>query len=791
LVHLSPARQPYLLDLRQENLPIFSGHLKLGGASPQGESIAFTNYYMTWNNRPCIPIVGEFHFSRFPRQYWLQELQKMKAGGIQIVSTYLFWIYVEEEEGVFDWSGDRDVRAFVEMCQEAGLYVLLRIGPFAHGECRNGGLPDWLYGQSFQVRSNDERYLSYVQRYYEQIGIQVAGCLFQDGGPVLGIQIENEYMHCGAPWEVTFKQGSEWVPAGSDGVEHMLRLKQLAQEAGLQVPLYSCTAWAGSPVAEYEFLPMYGGYAFTPWHPDPEHRQGPTQQFLFRNRHTPSHGRADSQVGRYPYACCELGGGIQITYHHRPIVPPESVQAMVVIFLGSGTNILGYYMYHGGSHPIGKHAYLNEFTVPRISYDFQAPVREYGQLNQSYHRLRTLHLFLQDFGETLAPMAVVLPEQAKQLKPDNTSILRYAARSNKQSGFLFLNNYQDHVTMPEHEDVRFDLKLPGETLTLPQCQGLSVRPGVSAILPFNLLLGDEILLSYATAQLLMSVDTPEQPTYIFFAPEGMHAEFAFDRASYQAIEVVGGTFKEEQERSYIIAEPGLHCGIHITTHDGRSVQLLVLTQEQAHRSWKVRFQGQDRLMLSEALVLSQQDELHLSWRGQESVSLAVYPPLHEDPLPLKGELKQTMEEFFTHYELTLPAHTIDLPVEQPSTDMLSIRIPASTLDGIEDAFLCIDYLGDMGHAYLNGKLVSDHFANGLTWEIGLKRFVSADKEQEMVIRFSSFQPDATVLRYFPGEMALRVIADSPTVEVSSISVVPQYHGILTHGLERESSRSLP
>lgn len=137
--HHLPFDKQYVLDLRQSPPTIFPSHLQLGGTSPHGEKIDFTNYYMTYNGHPCIPIMGEFHFSRFPSQYWRHELKKMQAGGINIVPTYILWIHVEDEEGSFDWSGDRNVRAFLETCQSLGLQVLLRIGPFAHGECRNGG----------------------------------------------------------------------------------------------------------------------------------------------------------------------------------------------------------------------------------------------------------------------------------------------------------------------------------------------------------------------------------------------------------------------------------------------------------------------------------------------------------------------------------------------------------------------------------------------------------------------------------------------------------------------------
>jgi len=180
--HSHAAEERYALDLRQPGEAITAGHFPLGAASPLGETFAFTNYYLTYNGRPFLPIMGEFHYSRFPRQYWKEELQKMQAGGITLVASYIFWIHVEEEEGVFDWSGDRDLRAFVRTCQELDLPIILRIGPFAHGECRNGGLPDWLYGRGIPVRSNDERYLRYVQRFFTQIAEQVQGFLFKEGG---------------------------------------------------------------------------------------------------------------------------------------------------------------------------------------------------------------------------------------------------------------------------------------------------------------------------------------------------------------------------------------------------------------------------------------------------------------------------------------------------------------------------------------------------------------------------------------------------------------------------------
>ena len=255
----------YTLKLEHEEPPLIAGHLKLGGANPRGQTIAVNSYYLLEDGQPVLPVMGEFHFSRFDPRYWEDELLKIKAGGVQIVATYVFWNHVEEDEGVFDWSGRNDLRRFVRLCGQVGLQAIVRLGPFAHGECRNGGMPDWLYGRPFALRSNDPRYLAYVERLYGQIAAQIDELLFKDGGAVIGVQLDNEYMHAGAPWETTYRQGTEWVPAGSDGASHMMKLKELALKVGLEVPLYTCTGWLRSPVPDGEMLPMQGGYAFTPW----------------------------------------------------------------------------------------------------------------------------------------------------------------------------------------------------------------------------------------------------------------------------------------------------------------------------------------------------------------------------------------------------------------------------------------------------------------------------------------------------------------------------------------------
>lgn len=217
----TPSGNAYTIDINVPEKKIVS-ELELGGTNVQGETISVNNYYLSQNGKPIIPITGEFHFSRYPEAYWEEAIQKMKAGGINMVATYVFWILHEEEEGVFNFEGNRNVRKFVELCAQHNMPVIVRIGPFGHGEIRNGDLPDWILAKPMSIRSNDPDYLFYAERLYNEIGKQLKGLFFKDGGPIIGTQIENEYQPSAAPWGLTYPGqpylvdeygGTYWLPS--------------------------------------------------------------------------------------------------------------------------------------------------------------------------------------------------------------------------------------------------------------------------------------------------------------------------------------------------------------------------------------------------------------------------------------------------------------------------------------------------------------------------------------------------------------------------------------------------
>lgn len=109
--------------------------------------------YLIKNGKPWFPVMGEMHYSRYRKEWWEESLRKIKAGGVSVVSAYVIWIHHEEEENVFDFEGCRDIGTFVRLCRKVGLSVFLRIGPFVHGEVRNGGFPDWIIERERAWRS--------------------------------------------------------------------------------------------------------------------------------------------------------------------------------------------------------------------------------------------------------------------------------------------------------------------------------------------------------------------------------------------------------------------------------------------------------------------------------------------------------------------------------------------------------------------------------------------------------------------------------------------------------------
>ncbi|WP_019912110.1 beta-galactosidase [Paenibacillus sp. HW567] len=772
---------------------IYPSTLKLGGSNPQGDQIRFTNYYMELNGKPYFAVCGEFHYSRYPEADWEKEIRKMKMSGINIVATYIFWNHHEELEGAFQWEDNRNLRAFIRLCARNGLYVILRVGPFCHGEVRNGGLPDWLFGRAFDVRSNDEGYLHYVRRLFHEIGAQSAGLMFKDGGPVIGIQLENEFNAAAALWELTAKQGDEYLSGGiggEAGSEHMRILKQYAIEAGMDAPIYTSTGWGDAPFLEDEVLPLYGGYAYTPWsiseqNPD----QKPTAEYVFMNYHddqgetgeyNPPYRRT-----KYPFACCEMGGGMQTWYLSRFQVEPESVMAMSLMKIAGGCNFIGYYMFHGGTNPVGKTGYLNESTTPRITYDFQAPIGEFGQIRDSNHLLRPLHYFLRQFAERLMPMATVIPQGAVSIPPEDSHTLRYAVRTDGKAGFLFVNNYQDHVEMDTHEDVRFEVELAEETLSFPRKSSLTVRRNASFIFPFNFALAG-LNLRYATAQPVTMVETAEAATYFFSMPEGVDGEFLLSGQGITGLTAGSGAVEKEADGSYSVLIP--HDGsamIRIARAGAKELRIYVMNAKEASALWEIKDGQSTRIIFSEIPLVQTAEGIEFFSTGQSSFSFREYAGTGAVSVPewktaqAACSIAQRRDEWFLSYDLEVPVKEIGLKTQRIHEHKLALHIAPDALAGVEDVLLSIDYTGNVGYAFAEGQLFHDHFYNGLPWELGLSRFRDTIQNGEIVLETTPLRKGVMTVVAGAAMAGEKRFTGEATAVFHSVTAIPVYRVTLT------------
>lgn len=648
--------------------PLLINHLNMGGKNPKGEEINVTSRYFTRNGKPWIGVMGEFHFSRYSRENWHRELAKMKAGGITIVSTYLFWIYHEEIEGKMDFGGDNDIRAFIEECKDVGLDVVIRIGPWAHGECRNGAFPDWLLKKDYKLRDNNEEYLAVVKKWYQSIYNEVKGLFYKDGGNIIAVQIENEFV---------------------DNAEHLAKLKEIAVECGFIAPIYTVTGWnsaSGAKIPVDEVVPVFGGYCEAPWE-NHMNRLSPSPHYFFNRM------RNDSAIGtdliaktqsdgwqlpyeRYPFATCELGGGIEVTHHRRPIIKPMDIYAVSLVKLGDGNNLVGYYMYHGGTNKIGELSTFNETKAtgypndyPILSYDFQAPLSEYGEVREQYGLLNMLHMFVNDFGEEFAPMIAV--DSANSVAADDTNSLRYGMRTNGKSGFVFVNHYQ---RLTELADIENAVISAGNVEFTP----IDVKGEVSFFMPFNMKMGDSVL-EYATAQPLCKCDD----TYFFAEIPNIKAEYKFSKGSANIVTVPFENAKYMRKLNGTVYIGG-GCNLYEENGQIHSVE----DGEYICQKWN----GSEFETLT---IVQSAKQSNVEITGVEN---APFEPKYKEELCIGGERELTWKKI--------------------------------NVDG-GYGFAEIDYVGDVAQIYADGELVADDYYYGKTWRVPCKLLYG--KECYMVI----------------------------------------------------------
>jgi hypothetical protein len=771
------------------------------GAAPDGTVLGVNNRYLTRNGQPWLPVMGEFHYTRYPVQYWDEELAKIKASGVDVVATYVIWSHHEERAGEFNWAGQRDLRRFVETARRNGLDVVIRIGPWAHGEVRFGGTPDWVVN-AMPTRSNDPTYMKYVERYWTEVAKQVKGLFWKDGGPIVGVQLENEYNRSGP----------------GQGPAHIAALKALALKLGFDAPYYTVTGWDDALYPRGEVLPVFAGYPDEPWSRSAE-RLPPKEVYTFRfNSRTAGNvgaqtlGRAGGTIAQdmadTPFLGAEYGGGVPTMYRRRPLIRPDDIGAMLPVQLGSGANLYGYYMYHGGQNPqsyptLEEDSRLGGYNdMPILNYDFQAPLGQYGEVHPVMGRIRPYHLFMNAFGDRLAPMMVHQPPIGPQTRED-VSTPRYSVRSLGDSGFVFFNNYVRQFETPVQADTTFKVALPSGRLSFPS-RPVDIPSGAYFIWPFNMDL-DGARLSWATAQPVTRVEDRGVVTYVFTETAGVPVEFAFDGKT-GVVRQGRRTLRAGADGRVIVRDlkPGAGEALRLATAAGKTISIVVLAKAQAEQLSMLPIGGRDRLVLSEDDVFVKDGRLTLRSVADPGFRFAVFPALATAP---EGSLPLTRgkDGLFQTWSASAAPRSLPVRIEplreagampRPNTGGPSnaavqpypeaygrsaawtITLPDAPLEGLSDAYLRIDYAGDVARLFDGVDMLDDHFFYGPTWNVGLKRYRSRITGP-LTLTVLPLRSDAAV--YIEPEGRPTFPASGQIAEVRKVELVPEYELDLTIG----------
>ncbi len=335
------------------------------------------------DGKPFQIISGEMHFARIPREYWHDRLKMARAMGLNTICTYVFWNFHETEKGQYNFTGNADVAAFVKAAQEEGLWVIIRPSPYACAEWEFGGYPWWLIKEKdLKVRSRDPKFLEMSRSYIKAFGKELAPLQITKGGPIIMVQVENEYG--------SYDKDKEYLTIN----------KNYLREAGFDVDLYTCDGSTQMPDGYLPgLLPAVNGW---------DDVNGVKNLI---NKYNNNHG---------PYFIAEWYPAWFDSWgesHHT--VPFKSFIDVYDSVLAAGLSI-NIYMVHGGT----TRAFWNGANMPpyrpqTASYDYDAPINEAGNATPKFMAMREVirkHTSPEDLPK--------IPEVPKPKKTITTPVIK-------------------------------------------------------------------------------------------------------------------------------------------------------------------------------------------------------------------------------------------------------------------------------------------------------------------------------------------------------------------------------
>lgn len=699
------AVKPYRLDATAVEARPDTPLANAGGVAG-GTVYGVTRNGWSRDGKPWYPVSGEFHSVRHPAGRWERELGKMRAAGLDTVATYVFWNHIEQTEGTFDWTGRKDLRAFVAAAQRQGLLVWLRVGPYVNAEATDGGIPAFALSGA---RSNDAGYLAKVDAYFAQIAAQLSGMWVKDGGPIVGIQLENEF--------------------ASGDPAHITTLRQMCTAHGMVVPYYTVTA--NSRFDKDTAIPLQGAYTYHGW----EAGAGdyPTSGFIYGTDEWTANtdiGGATYDTLDYPRGFCELGTGSPMRGNDRFLVERRYVAAHAYDSVGRGANYLGYYMFHGGTQLPGLNG-----NWP-LTYDFQAPLGEFGHTRDSYRHYRRLHTFVTTCAAELVRTRISR-DPGQILDPTQTRRLRYIGRFDAAGrGFAFVNNTQRNVALPTRCDVQIRVSTAGGTVTLPAAP-LTMPADRCNVFPVMTDLNG-VDLRWATVEPLAKLAGDDVPTWVYWAPDWTDRALAFDSATVVTSELGGVTQTVTGSERIATLPAGQRTSLLVRKAGATtpSARIIVLTETESLGAVVTPLNGRDRLVLTgTANLTGVRPTVRFSAAAGSKITADIFPAA--GLAPATGWKGAQAAKPFTRYTYQLAAAPAAPQITSLGPGRWRITSNATAVAGLAEARLVLDYRGGEATLIGAGTPITNDLYHGETWTIDLKYLDDAARA-DLILQVSAW-----------------------------------------------------
>jgi len=327
----------------------------LAAQSPAVHQLRVNGDHFELDGKPFQIISGAIHSARVPRAYWRDRLRKAKAMGLNTIETYVFWNVYEREPGKFDFSGQNDIAEFIREAQQEGLYVILRPGPYVCAEWEFGGYPAWLLRDpTMEVRTSNPAFMAAASRWLHRLGQELAPLQSANGGPIIAVQVENEY--------------------GSFGSDHnyMEQIRHLLLDSGFnKAMLYTADGADELPNGSLPELPAVINFG----------SGDAKEEFAKLAKLRPNSPR---MCGEYWDGWFDHWGG----KHHVTDPAAEAKELQWMLEQGYSVNL---YMFHGGTSfgwMNGANIDGGKYEPDVTSYDYDVPISESGELRPKYFLFR-------------------------------------------------------------------------------------------------------------------------------------------------------------------------------------------------------------------------------------------------------------------------------------------------------------------------------------------------------------------------------------------------------------------